>query len=741
MNMVASGLLMIAVWLAVLLGPQLSPWAWGASLLALGGAVLAVLPGLWRGGSRRVDGWLFGVGVVTVMWFAMRAWMSPVAEDGMMDLLLLAAGVAGFLVMRGTQDSGGSERVLVWGLGLLLLASVVVVVRQVWDPAFTPGFIRRFSYPSGFFGHYNYGANFLIGASCLVGGAAMFWGGIHRAERIILGLVALAGISVVYFTGSRGGQIGAAMALAMFVVLAMVGGGRQGAKWFAPGVIALPLVGIGLVAFLIHGWARSQEDRGQDSGVETVVDNAVRLHLLSIATSCVAEHPWEGGGSRSFSWECNRFWDTDAHGAGQNRPEQVHNEILQTATDYGLVGAGLLVLFVGSIMVGGVLRMLFGERGTGERQADSWRIGGMAGLVGLLVQSNFSFVFHLLPGALLLGIILGRATYAGGTVPDKPAGLMLSSRRLIGALCALACAALILPMGWLGTRVIGVRWADRFGKPPQRGDEVMLGALTQAIAIWPLEEFYLDRAVIYQKQAAAAAAGNGDGDGLTALALADYGAASALNPFDPMPVINQAVLLGEAGRETAAMQASELAIRLQGGMEGAYKGVFQRVSYLRAKGEKLLQESRGEEALEVFLKAREELLKSYEFPSGTPLGKEARELRVAIAARLGGLLSTAGRDAEAEAEFEDAAKVWGGTGIRFYHAWHCDMVGTRVWGERRAPEALRLFLKGQWLIDRTGAVLPSGVTREDQLELRKRLVHKIQILKAGKVEPSPEPPK
>ena len=739
MNVLSSILLVISLWLAALLGPQLSPWSWGASLLALGLAVAAALPGLWRQGERSVGWWLTGVGALTVGWFAVRAWLSPVAECGVMDLLLLGGAVGGYLVMRAMQESVAAERVLLWGLGLLLLASVLVTARQVVDPAFTPGFLARSTRPSGFFGHYNYGANFLIGASCLMGGAALFGSCYHRYERVLWGVTALAGIGVVYFTGSRGGQLAAAVAVAGFVVMALIAGKRRGAAWFAPGIIAVPFVGILVIAFLLKGWSRAQEMRNVGDGMEVVMDNTIRLHLIGIAVSCVTEHPWTGGGSRSFSWECNRFWEMATHGFGGNRPEQVHNEILQAATDYGIIGAGLLGLLIGSIVVVGAVKALFGERAAADSTEDAWRVGGLAGLFGILAQSNFSFVFHLVPGVLLLGLCLGRAVHPGGVIGKMPVARALGMSVLAG-LSGLAVVVLLVPLGWRGVWVTAARWADGFGRVRDVAPEVRLQALNEALKWWPLEELFMARGALQQEQLAA---GLQDGAGAVLLgrALADYEAAAKLNPYDPRPVVNRAYLLSTQAKDSEAEQAFELAIRLQGGLEAAYKAGFSKARHFRLKSERLLEEQQPEASLQALLAAREALEKACDFPSGAPLGQEARTLRIDLAGRLGRLFGMLGRDAEAEAEFERAAAILTGAGIRYYYADHCYGKGQRIWTERKPAEALNWFLKGRWLLGRTGPELPLGVTAAAQAELGRKLDAAIQFLKAAKVEPTEPPPK
>ena len=737
MSVVAAVFLVVSIWLAVLLGPDLTAWVWGPALLALGLGVLAALPAMWQQRASGAGGGMMGLGVLVVAWFAGRAWVSPVVEYGLADGLLLAGVVGSFAVMRAVQERLLAERVLVWGVGLLVLASVGVVGRQVVDPEFTPGFVARFALPSGFFGHYIDGSTFLTGSSCLLGGAALV-GRYHKVERWLWGLIAVGGMVAVYYTRSRGGIGGAAVSLGVFAVMALIVGKNQGARWFAPGIMAVPVIGLVVVGFLIKGWTDAQAVRNYKAGIDSMMDNSIRLNLLGIAVSCVGLHPWGGGGSRSFSWECYRFWEMDMHGPGSNRPEQVHNEILQVATDYGMVGAGLLGLFIGTLVVIAVVRTLFSDTTDKLSNGDAWRLGGVAGLAGILVQSNFSFVFHMVPGVLLLGLCLGSVAHPGASGKSMAAksrgpGIMVLA-------CVLACAALLVPMGLAGLRVSSVRWADRHGKRSEFSREARIEAITAAIGLWPLGEFFEERAEVLHQLSAQVPPGSFDKAAVTH-AVEDYWKASVLNPFAPGPVVNRANLLGLLGRDAEALEQFDRAIKLEGGMEAGFRGSLSKATYLKVQAERLLALQRNDEAVAALLNARGTLVKAYRFSGDGPLGEEARVLRIGIGERLGVLLSLAGRDREAEAEFESTALIPGGSGIRYLEAWHWRMKANRIWHERNASEALRLFLKARSLLDLTAQLLPVGVTADDYVKQREELDKLIAFLKGAHVEASEMPGK
>ena len=176
-------------------------------------------------------------------------------------------------------------------------------------------------------------------------------------------------------------------------------------------------------------------------------------------------------------------------------------------------------------------------------------------------------------------------------------------------------------------------------------------------------------------------------------------------------------------------------------MEAGFKSAYAKAAYLQLKAERLLAATRSDEALAALLSAREALVKAYRFPGGEPLGQDARALRIRIGERLGIVLSVAGRDQEAEAEFDNTAAVYGGSGIHYLQACHLRLLANRILYEHNPAEALRLFLKARAVLDLTANLLPAGISADDLAKVRDDLDKSIAFLKGAHVEPAETPGK
>lgn len=721
--------LVAALVLAVVLGPQTRPWTWGPAMAALGISVLAAVPVIWKRGKAPADFGLLTVGTLTAAWFAWRAWLSPVAELGQADLLLVSCAVGAFVSIRAIAGYPLAERILCWGIALLLLANLVVIGKQIQDPGFSPVFGSRAGvWPSGFFAHYNETANYLIASTMLVAAAALF--GRHAlATRMLWLLLAVAGLAGVWFTRSRGGIFGAAVGCGVFAAIALMLGKRRDARWFAPALIAIPVIGLAIGAFLFMGWQDAQETRRAGSGIEQLLDNDIRLYLLGIATSCIGLHPWMGGGSRSFSWENFRFFECQLQRHAGNRPELVHNEWVQSATDYGLVGAGLLAGWLGALALAAILRVLFEETPKERDSRDAWRLGALAGLAGMLVQSCFSFVFHLLPGILLLGICLGQMSRSTARSPGPQT---LGSRMLL-SISAIACAALLLPAGWLGIQVTRILWPTWFSQQAATTSaESRIDALSEAIVLWPQAAFYQERAAVLQT-----IAGSNVGPDFrepAERAIDDYQEAARLHPYDPRLAVNRANLLSQVQRDAEAEQWYAKAIQLQGGMEPGFRGHFSFANHYLRKGLRQFRPDDPQPALAALEHSAEQIETAAQQMHWVIA--DMRDPRVFIHENLGSVREAAGDRAGALESYNFAAKLEGGTRAHYRAAVLIGKMAVAEWSKRRPSEALKLFMDARKRIGQAGNALPQGVTLSQRVEYLAYLDRTIAFLTGAKIEPS-----
>ncbi|MBN8458973.1 MAG: O-antigen ligase family protein [Verrucomicrobia bacterium] len=724
---IAAIALVIALLLAVVFGPLLEMWAWGPALLAL---AVACLPAVWslvRRGGDGTPGWLVWLGMASVGWFGWRAFSSPVADYGMADVLLMLGAVGAFVVVRALDGNPRAGRVLEWGLAILVLASVVLVVVQMKFPGFRIQFGKVDNpLPGGFFGSYSEGAHFLIGCSLVTGALAVFGKG-GWVGRSLLGVIALAGMVAVILMRSRGGMVGGAVGLAVFMVLVLVQAKRENCRWFAVGVVAIPLMGIVAAAFLWWGWGFAQESRFGEADYDKLMDNSGRLHVAAVAVSCVARHPWVGGGSRSFSWECYQEWDIKDYGYLGGRPDMVHNELLEAVTGYGIVGGLLLVAFFGAVAVRALVALLVIDGPEILRVGGGWRVGGLAAAAGMLAQSNFSFLFHLMPSMMLLGCCVGFACHQGGS--GGTGGRRIFGTVGMGLLGSLVIAA-GLPGGVLGTRVCRVVWPVAYGEMAKRYEEGVV-RFRAACEIWPQYDLHVWLGKTCQLLAFETSDSERGRD-LMKEARGSYDKAYRANPYEPAPVLINASLSSLLGDDERAEREFDLGIRLQGRMEHVFNGYRSAAEHFQRKANRLYESGDIGGAVASMKSAAFAIDKSVELCMNW--GGDRPRI-VSIHESLGVMLEMAGDSRDAYKAYERASGVPGGFAAHLRASRLLYLEADRLWKSRKPGEALYLFERALERFHRSGYVPVPGISPEQRKALLAEIQRNIATLRAGKVEP------
>ncbi len=615
--------------MAVALGGQTIDYTWGPALVMLGGALLAACGEGWRLWRRGPAGWVGPLLIIAAAgWIVWRCMLSPVHEFGRSDALLVVAMVAACVWGMVVPARGVAIRMTMAILGGLGVANLGIGLCQLGNPDFSWPFAWRIpGFPSGLFGHYNHLADFsLVSAAFLA--ARFFFGGDRVWERCWQATGVLAHVCCVLLSGSRGGMLSiCAAAVALVFICALIAWRDKSRRLKLLVVLSFgtPLVALALAVPVMRHF---QERRGiEDVTLQEFGDNRTRLVSLGLAIDTAGRHFWTGGGSRSFGWEKYAAWDPEVHGLQAQNDDFVHNEILQVATDYGWIGALLVLAAVIAMVLNGLSGLMVRQTGSGD---DALTAGGLAALAGTLVHSNFSFVTHTLPGAVYLGLALGLA------LPRVAAEEVASGRKTgsFGAFAAfLPLVVVLMAYGVIASRAYHIVWPVWYGSAnltvASPGEAIeRLGALSR---LWPAAETsgrigHLARSISERE-------GMPDKQRIEWLERGGdfYREAGRLNPFDPEWPVNRANVLSFLGRDIEAEEEFERAIFLQGGTEGGFRARYYLAAHLyRRWYQAWTRERRAGEALGGFLRARDLLDEAERLTEPWVRGSEGKELRAGL---------------------------------------------------------------------------------------------------------------
>lgn len=716
--------------LSVVIAPQLRMWTWGPAMLCFGAATLFALPILVRKDLGREAMYVLIPGMAIAAWIVLMAFFSPVAELGTADLLLVAMAVSTFIVFRVVSGGALSGKLLTGGIALTLAASLWVIGKQVFDPSFSPVFpARGADFIRGFFGHYSYCAAFLVPSALVLAGLGLH-GRFHAATRIVLVLLGVAGLVAVVLTKSRGGIIGGGAGTVVLVLGSLLIGKREERRWFVPLAIIAPLALIGATVLFLNLLASVQEQRGGGE-LMGMLDNTIRFYMLGMAMSCIAMHPWLGGGSRSYSWESFQVWDVTAYGIGVTRPEHVHNELVQTVVDYGIIGGVLLIVFLGCVVVAAFVRTLSKDRQGSPGLTDGWRIGGLAGLVGLFAQSHFEGIFRIPPGAILLGLSLAAASAA---LAKPSENCRLPPANWLLALCALVTIIPLLVYGWKGTKATHALWPAYFSHIPM-GTEAKIDALTEGIAAWALNPLHQERGVLYWTLALGEELSSKRRRELLELALADFRCASELHPLDPANFINQAGSLSLLGKDVEAEPLYRHAIEAQGNMEAAFNANHRFAEFLLRKGIGEFNRDDLPAAITTLQIAARHMDSALELGRGWSMGASGSDLKVEIRSTFGQTLEASGDHRRALEQYDLVTTLRMGGSAHYLAGVMLGKRAVAAWGERRSEDALRLFMDAEARVVLANP-LPADITPEQRNKYIDYLRKKISFLQGAKIEPS-----
>ena len=382
LSVIAFGLLFPAL---VLFGGSTNLINWGPGLLLAGVACLWLIDNrrqpLRRGDVIHPACFLLLLGLLFI-----RAQSSPDASAAANNAALIALAAAGYLI--GKSAGVTQLRALFVGLSLVSMLNLVCAVIQMGSPEWNLIYPQRTGgFPSGLFAHYSYSAAFCLGTLGLLMSRI-------RLESTWLKPVLIGGaicaLVTIPISLSRGGNLALAFMIAMASALLLAR-----AFWKTRSVVNTWLpVGVLLALFLIFGFSFVPLI-GRNQGFDGFYADSVRLSFWKAATQIAADHPWIGAGAGGFAREVFHVM------SGLSvEPGMTHNEALQVVVDYGYPA----LIAIAALIAVPVVLCFWRFVNKADAGNASW---AAAGLVAMLVQSNFESIFHSGPGAFVAALILG----------------------------------------------------------------------------------------------------------------------------------------------------------------------------------------------------------------------------------------------------------------------------------------------------------------------------------------------
>jgi O-antigen ligase len=214
-------------------------------------------------------------------------------------------------------------------------------------------------------------------------------------------LVILAGIAV---TVSRGAWISTGLTLAVFFAILLL----NRTYWLPSAVLLAVIVGCGFYFIpRTHFFRLRFEKMTSDSSLPT----DVRYGLWKPALQLWQENVWWGIGPGHFNYRFRAFRPETI----QLDPNRVHNDYINTLTDWGIAGVAL-VASAWALFYGGVFRTWRYVRGSpddfGSRKSNRFALvlGASLGLLTILLHSIVDFNMHVPANAILAVTLMALVT-------------------------------------------------------------------------------------------------------------------------------------------------------------------------------------------------------------------------------------------------------------------------------------------------------------------------------------------
>jgi O-antigen ligase len=253
---------------------------------------------------------------------------------------------------------------------------------------------------------------------------------ITKALNVFAILIVIAGILTSF---SRGGWIASFVGLGVFFLW---GTWTLKAAWPRLALGASMILVLAVVGFKVLpdrlSVERTVKRDAETEAVSMDVTFGDRTYLWQATLRIIGDHPLWGTGPGSWRWFHGHYRNPEI----QESPEYAHSDVLNLASDYGLVGLAL----VGFALVAFYRHALVLARSGQTSDERSFAVGSVLSVTMILVHSLFDFNLHMPANAMLLAAIMGFVAGMEDKEERYPfVPLKWVPRLAIGLTAALAC--------------------------------------------------------------------------------------------------------------------------------------------------------------------------------------------------------------------------------------------------------------------------------------------------------------
>ena len=357
--------------------------------------------------------------VITCLYFLIRAYCSPVVDLARQDMFLIASATMIYCIIGLLMPN---ETVRKWMIVSFILLMILNFLN--WIPAVDQWRDSKLNFANGdrntgWFNHRNFFGNFMCMMTCLCLSFAIFTRGDNKVKLGSSLLAVMGGVSVILST-SRASFLALVVGIAVIVACWMIINFHSSAKKNKVLKIVMSL-GLSLVVVLclLMGSKYVLNERSTEMS-----ESNGRKNYFALSIEQIPDAPLLGSGSRSIEYKAYEYWPMSMR---RNKEDFkfVHNEYLQTITDYGLFGFLLLLVIFFWHIVSGIM-LIFTKLNSNDTENIAYLVSGLSIMLSLSVNMLFSFPLH---GYVNLILIIFASNMLLGSFHQNHANTQRSKRQ------------------------------------------------------------------------------------------------------------------------------------------------------------------------------------------------------------------------------------------------------------------------------------------------------------------------